>query len=185
MFAYCGNNPVNLVDCSGKYPTLFDENPYDEAVRKFGQWLGERLKEDIDRLNDDEKTDEEKALECNIFSIYKGVLVIRAPIGRMAGSFGFIVLGEKIDSTSAGEDVLKHEYGHYLHLQDIGTVHYTITVVIPSTTGATLNLFGLLNCDYYSLPWEYIADLYGGVERSTYESWTEAVAEYYWTYWGT
>ena len=105
MFAYCGNNPVNLVDSSGKYPVLFDENPYDEAIRKFGQWLGGLLKEDVDRLNDSEKTEEEKALECNFFSVYKDVLVIRAPIGRTAGSFGFIVLGEKIESTSAGESL--------------------------------------------------------------------------------
>lgn len=72
---------------------------------------------------------------------------------------------------------LHHEYGHYEHLKQIGLVAYTVTVVEPSI------VFYWLDPDnYYSLPWEYIADKLGGVNRGNYIENAETAASAYWWY---
>ncbi len=75
-------------------------------------------------------------------------------------------------------DTLKHEYGHYLHLQQIGLKSYTACVAIPSFIGSKLDLSAE---SYYSQPWEYIAEVLGEPERS-FDYWpnSEIYATAYW-----
>ena len=39
-----------------------------------------------------------------------------------------------------------------------------------------------LTLTYFSLPWEYVADCYGGVNRGGYESWASDWAGVFWYY---
>ena len=41
MFAYCNNNPVNLIDCAGNSPDFFYDNPFDPYAQELGKWLYE------------------------------------------------------------------------------------------------------------------------------------------------
>ena len=81
-----------------------------------------------------------------------------------------------------GRNTRNHEYGHYLHLRDIGVVKYACKVVLPSLIGATLSQLDMLDAYYYDLPWEHIADKYGGVSRAEYASWASAMAAIYWLF---
>ena len=57
---------------------------------------------------------------------------------------------------------------------------YFAKVVIPSAAlfwGSELG--GLSDLNYYSYPWEYQADQYGGVKRK-YADWAEDYSNYYW-----
>lgn len=75
---------------------------------------------------------------------------------------------------------VRHEYGHFLQYQKIGVVKYTIGVGVPS-----LICFwsGVDYGTYYSLPWEYGAELYGGVMREEYKygKYANTVHAVYWT----
>ena len=75
--------------------------------------------------------------------------------------------------------MLNHEYGHYLHFLQIGVWDYTKYVAIPSVICSFLNEGNKLPVYYYDLPWEYIADFYGGVDRGNYSSITPYIAAVY------
>ena len=62
-------------------------------------------------------------------------------------------------------NLIRHEYGHFLQLQNKGYLAYTFEVAIPSFTGSILYKMGRLPFNYYSQPWEYEADQLGGVNR--------------------
>lgn len=55
-------------------------------------------------------------------------------------------------------------------------------LTIPSLIGAGLHSVGLLGVPYFSLPWEYVADCYGGVNRGGYEAWVSDGASIFWYY---
>ena len=86
-----------------------------------------------------------------------------------------------------GMRVLRHEYGHYLHMQEIGLPVYTAKVALPSLLGAVIAdehgtpFQQLLYRNYHSLPWERIADAFGGVSRK-YLSGTDELAYFYLLY---
>ncbi len=185
MFAYCLNNPVNMSDESGNAPKWLED---------LGAWTNENIVEPFvnatkpiidffagvyeDCKNYDRKNEsEEKVLKANYFSSYKGAIVLKAPIGKNAFSYGFIVLGNDISDIN---DV-KHEYGHYVQFKELGIKKYTMYVAIPSLCGFWS---GVDFYDYYSQPWEYGADKYGGVNRDGYQYHPDAEKCYqiYWDY---
>ena len=189
MFAYCLNNPTNFGDPSGTASKIifgdgFDllDRPWKDPTTGGGHSACEiyYTPKQKDNLEEQEAL---LALNTNGYAIYKGVLVIKSDNPWGSFSCGFILLNSKtIANPALAMNTLKHEYGHFLHLQDIGTPKYIRKVVIPSATGATLKHLGLLNMNYYDLPWEQIAEQYGEVERGGYASWAKAAATFYWIY---
>ena len=157
MFAYCCNNPVNMSDNSGHWP---------KCIEKVINWVNDKMVQPAKKFVTDIVEDiknfdinnqrEEKALESNYFSAYKGVPVIRIG-GNRSGSFGAIFLTRETNGRNNPEDVVRHEYGHTKQLQQLGIVKYAIDIGIPSV----LEIGG---GDYYSRVWEITADIYGGVQ---------------------
>lgn len=108
-------------------------------------------------LNDDEQ----KVLDAKHFAMYKGVPVVKLPNSRDAFSCGIIFIGNDVHSTAT----VNHEYGHYVHLMLIGVDNYVSRVALPSVIGYACNVPYNV---YYSQPWEYIAEVLGGVHRNNY-----------------
>jgi hypothetical protein len=77
------------------------------------------------------------------------------------------------------EGTLKHEYGHFLQEQAYGPQKYITAVFAPSATYNLLSRrFSSLNSNYYNMPWEYNADIRGGVNRG-YASWSKIISTVY------
>ena len=70
------------------------------------------------------------------------------------------------------ENIVKHEYGHYLQLQEMGFGGYISNVAAPSVTAFWLNKAGKLSYDYYGSPWEHDANEKGEA-CFTYELWPD------------
>ena len=189
MFAYCNNNSVSLVDTTGTLPS--GVKPMQVAVNDGGWPAGvyesakellkvQRTRERWTEFLTAESTNKPvEVLEAEYFAIYKGVPVIKAPIGRKGFSCGFILLGDEVSASPSGINTLNHAYGHYLHLKEIGITCYTSQVVIPSLIGAGMQNLGILPVYYYDQPWEFIADQYGGVDRGNYASVAPFLADFY------
>ncbi len=121
-------------------------------------------------------TDPQVVIDANIISAYKGSLVIKSSfLGTAAFSHGAIFIGDKVKDY----DTINHEYGHIVQLRHMGTINYNRFIFVPSVIFHHLDIPEKLGFDYYSTPWEYQAELYGGVERGTYESWAEKVNIFY------
>mgnify|MGYP003547367073 FL=1 len=155
MFAYCNNNPANLTDSSGNLPKWFE---------KGLEWLNNKVDtilkvvEDIrtDMVNFDiDNQSEQKVLESNYFSYYKGCMVFRTN-GDRSGSFGALFITRETNFREHPEDMVRHEYGHTLQLKELGVINYTLCIGIPS-------FFEWGSGEYYGKPWEITADAYGKV----------------------
>ena len=155
VFAYCNNNPANLTDSSGNLPKWFE---------KGLEWLNNKVDtilkvvEDIrtDMVNFDiDNQSEQKVLESNYFSYYKGCMVFRTN-GDRSGSFGALFITRETNFREHPEDMVRHEYGHTLQLKELGVINYTLCIGIPS-------YFEWGSGEYYSKPWEITADAYGKV----------------------
>ena len=83
-------------------------------------------------------------------------------MGSNAFTFGMIFMGNDVDSRIDAIDTLRHEYGHAVHFKQIGVFSYTAFVAIPSMIGYWTDV---PTEKYYSQPYEYIADVLGGVNR--------------------
>ncbi len=57
-------------------------------------------------------------------------------------------------------NTVRHEYGHCVQLDEVGMLKYLVFVAGPSVKGYWS---GLSDSAYYSQPWEYGADMYGGL----------------------
>lgn len=68
-----------------------------------------------------------------------------------------------------GINTIKHEWGHIIQEKIYGEYYYIKYVAIPSLCNR--NPDG----DYYSLPWEHGADVFGGVEE--YKDYEEGAYE--------
>lgn len=90
-------------------------------------------------------------------------------------------MGNKIAADAEGIRTVRHEYGHTQQLERMGLLQFTARVAIPSVTCNLLDRVDMLPCDYYSLPWEYQADMYGGVtgREDRYASWADDVCQMY------
>ena len=178
MFAYCFNNPINMNDEDGNWPSWM-KKAYNaakrvviKAVKKVKKVVNKirsvtkKIRSDINNY-DKNNTSEEKVLESNYFSSYKGKLVIRTN-GTRSGSFGVLF----IRRDGSGVNEVKHEYGHTKQLEQLGGMTYLLGIGIPS-------FLNLGTGDYYNKPWEVTADIYGGVSRAEH---TEEGIDAGWTY---
>lgn len=100
-----------------------------------------------------------------MFSSYEGTPVLRHSIpGITSFSISNTIV---LNRNSNGIDTVRHEWGHTVQQSLMGTPKYINRIAIPSIAG---NLITRNNPNpklYYSLPWEYSADFFGGVERSS------------------
>ena len=93
---------------------------------------------------------------------YRGRLVVKLDImKKSAFSFGVIFTGPNPD-----DNLLAHEYGHTVHLSQIGIANYVAKVVVPSVTSFWIYRE---NPYYTSQPWEYIAEYFGKTARPSDE----------------
>jgi hypothetical protein len=199
MFAYCNNNPATCMDPTGTlcvFAFMGDYRTQDILTTGGGGGGGAAcgmsmipaVQKDLKNLK--KFVDNESAestywyLDKYGFAFYKGVPVFLVDLGDDGGgfSYGIIVLDDYYLTSIDRIDTLNHEYGHRVHMDQIGVVSYTITTAIPSLIGAGLSNAGLIDVYYYDLPWEHIADAFGGVTRDEYSSWACGAASTFWAY---
>ncbi len=192
MFAYCLNNPVNLEDHTGLLPgkprtvAIEDgaraEEKKPTPLRNFANKISENVGKALDYVFND---DEQKALDSGPISFYKGAPVVHLPIDIDPFSVGVIFLGSETKNWDNAVETMQHEYGHSVHLSQIGVSAYLSTVAVPSVIGHSFAGYN----QYYSQPWECVADIFGGVITRTdsygqpYQYSTNAwLLGLYWTY---
>lgn len=130
------------------------------------------LRKKYKKFKDNE--DEQVVLDAKHFAFYRGSPVIKVP-GSSSFSLGVIFMGNDGDAK-----LLRHEYGHTIQLDELGLVTYLTRVVVPSVifyVGSEVGLYPWEN--YYSYPWEYQADIYGGATH-TYQPWADEMLKTYW-----
>ena len=164
MFAYCGNNPVMRVDRTGSLPSWNDIASVFTAV---GNWVYNQIVQPVagffNAISEDFKnynpnnTDKDNVFSANNFSNYNGIFVILTDFDA-SFSFGFICLSR----LQLNEDILKHEYGHRLQLNNMGLISYIANVAIPSVTINILLTLEKLPYDYYTYPFEAEANQLAG-----------------------
>jgi len=138
--------------------------------------IGRRIKEILGN------TDEQVVLDSEFISFYKGVPVIKLPIGNNAFSFFFIFLGDDVDERIDKIETVQHEYGHAVHLSLIGASTYLVHVFIPSVIGFHWG-GDEYHDNYYSHVYEYTAEVLGGVNRKySYSHMTEEWWIFYFLY---
>ena len=180
MFAYCNNNPVNSCDCSGMcscYPGgITDCANYIAGLPCTGAQSNNNATVEIsDKGNYVSKKDFENYVQTNFLDYlkvasgdvyYRGAKVVVHNYKRLSSwQFGGTIY-LKDDSGQFNETTLNHEYGHYIQERTLGTVKYTAVIMIPSMiTYGIDQVFPMSNEDYFSKPWEYSADILGGVTR--------------------
>lgn len=182
MFAYCNNSPVTHADSQGNLPGgIINPNAMTRNGGSSTHAIPDKkrreqeLREQARELFNE---NEEAVLYAEHYAFYKGALVIKIPaMGSNAFSAGVILMG----SDAIGASMVRHEYGHFVHLSQIGWDSYLVNVVFPSLVGFWSNV---PMDEYYSQPWEYIAEILGNVERTnyTYAPYANEQAFIYWLY---
>ena len=180
LYAYCNNNPVNLVDPTGHVAvrrtplmTYLDNgdsgslSPDDlrilveTALNRMLNKAKETVIAAIENMkNWVTNTDERVVLEAENYAFYKGRLVIRHSIkGQTSCAIGGIIfLNRNLDPDDPESiETVKHEYGHTVQESILGFAKYVKYIAIPSLRSRDIPYR-----DYYSLPWERTADLFGG-----------------------
>ena len=206
MFAYCGNNPISRADFAGHAfvqmaygfsdhlsllcPALGGGGgggyayAYAGAAASAGANLAKKVK---DTIYNTSVTSVQANLQENGVAFYKGVPVFMAdlaPFNDSAFSFGIIVMDDYYESASYASfsRVLNHEQGHTTHHSQIGVPTYVATVAIPSLIGAGLTYISpFIKYNYESLPWENIAEQFGGV-NGEYLPGATTIGAVYWMY---
>ena len=141
-YAYCWNNPIELVDLDGASPSPSSNN-FANNVSAFVQEV-----KNIDFTNKDEG----KVLEAKYVSAYDGQLVVRWTPNNRSFSMGPVMLLDKGKENNAeGINTVKHERGHYDQYKELGIIKYVVGLCISSTANGYFT-------PYYSQPWEVSAD---------------------------
>ena len=186
MFAYCNNNPVCNSDPTGYLSAAGGIGNPNAMMRGGGCYKGGIIPDTVREVellekqaNDIFNTNESAVISAKHYAFYKGKLIIKVPFMDMSAfSFGAIFMGSNIRSSN----ILRHEFGHTQQLEEIGLLGYTVFVVAPSVTCFWLTEFEVLPTDqYYSYPWEYIANIYGNADGK-YAPWADASAKIYWSF---
>jgi len=139
-----------------KNSPTYNPNVVGPKVNPTIKAIKEAFKKDFENF-DWNNTDEQKALDSTYFSAYKGQFIIRTNWDR-SGSFGIMFLSHNQDNKPYGANTVKHEYGHFLQLQELGPAKYLFGIGIPSMLNGSTK-------PYYSQDWEVDADVRGGVDK--------------------
>ena len=171
LYAYRSNNPVMYSDISGEGLLTWIKNAWTDTKNAA-----------IDAYNYVTNDSETVVLNAKYVAFYKGRVVVKLPIGTDAASFGIIFLGQDVAKRNDAVETVQHEYGHTKQLLRMGPLVYATCVAAPSVNCNLLDRIGWLKYDYYSFPWDYEADKYGGVNRGNYESWADIAMNIYKTF---
>ena len=204
LYTYCLNNPVMEVDPMGtfvigflsRFVYNFIVKPIVMAVATVAEGISAAINGEFDVFVDEMKaldfnnTNPDAVLKSKYVSAYKGAFVVRHGIPKLTSwSFGgtlFLNNGASDSLQKANVTTLNHEWGHYLQEKSLGTLVYTLFFALPSVAVAGYNTMtkGSLSGIYYSLPWEYTADQFGGGVPSTrvYEPWAKSFGEGYYKF---
>ena len=167
---YCVNDPINKYDSTGHFPWLIFAATMlftpvggtitQAAVSTLGYvaaagWAlgdlvfngGKGAWADMCSINwNPFNADEDKVMNSNYLSFYKGV-----PVLQISGIGGSMSLGLIFFDKSHGVEVLKHERGHNTQLMSMGLGNYLIQIGIPSVWK-----------NGNETPWELSASMLGG-----------------------
>ena len=188
-YAYCGNNPVMYADPSGHLAGLlligiwlYCFTPVGSAVTQAAvsavSYVGmavasiwdEDIRADMNAIGwNPFNTNENAVLGSSKVSFYKGMPVFRTN-GDRSGTFYAIALKRSADAVE-----LRHERGHGSQAMAMGVLTYLFTVGVPSP--AQLGPWAA-NGNYYSAPWETMADILGGAWEHSSEEIERARAYY-------
>jgi len=174
MYAYCANNPVMYLDPSGEFS--ISGLLWNAAASVIGYiaaavisiWDKE-VRKDMNDINwNPFNSDESLVLNSTKLSFYKGQFVIKSNFAftsHRSFSFGIMFLeqNESKSSPAYGADVVRHEWGHFVQLSIVGVPKFVLFFGIPSMLNGN-------NPNYFSLPWERSADLFGEVSGSNWEN---------------
>ena len=141
MFAYCFNNPINLTDETGHWPSW---NDIKSGLEEIADWVEENIIQPIEEFANDiaedctnydkGNTNVEQVMESNYFSSYNGTLVIRHSNEKLTSWAygGTIYLNHDLDEQTEiyQEQMVKHEYGHALQEEHYGTLKYTFLYLL-------------------------------------------------------
>ena len=190
MFAYCLNNPASYYDPSGMATlsvrcddsTYFLNGYYGAGGGGGGAAYalpaaGELINKVDERVNNKSGAVTRAGLLTDGYGFYRGRLVVKLDIMEdSAFSFGVIFTGPNPD-----DNLLAHEYGHTVHLSQIGIADYTAKVVVPSVTSFWIYRE---NPYYTSQPWEYIAEYFGktALPSNGYLACADELAIIYWIF---
>ncbi|MBE6958455.1 MAG: RHS repeat-associated core domain-containing protein [Ruminococcaceae bacterium] len=206
IFAYCNNNPVIFEDTSGHAFKPCIEIINDGAGGDYGpigtigsDYYSGSSENSIlawcvnayNYITNDDISVAEANLNKYGFTFYKGTPVFTADLPKTSAcSYGVIVMDPAYlkEYRHAFADTLKHEYGHAVHMKQVGIVTYTTQAAIPSLISAAIadpdaaGFRGWMSQNYHSLPWERIADQLGEVSGNTYLSGANALGSLYYGY---
>ena len=194
LYAYCFNNPVMMTDSEGNWPDWFQKKTdsaknivttFIEGATKVNE-VATKIINKVDAIITEAKkdvgnTDVDVVYNSTHASYYNEALVIKHS-GENISSFA--ILGIIFLNRNTPEDkykqTLDHEYGHILQEKELGTGLYFAAVALPSVSCNYIPVLNKYAAEYYySLPWEYDADMRGGVDRGDYQPWAEKYREKY------
>lgn len=188
MLVYCLNNPTNGCDPCG---TCFHRLDFwNDCAKCGGRTFGDKVHAVADwcanaynYVTNTDSTTAKNNLSRDGFTFYKGTPVFSADwLGTAAFSFGIIAIGSDNLQRADFNQTLNHEYGHAVHLQQVGISTYAVTTAIPSLVGAGLyHVSPYIQRNYDNLPWERTADYLGGVNRG-YAPGADAIGSIFWCY---
>ena len=186
MFAYCLNNPVNYTDSKGSvckliFSDCFDtlKSPWQDPTGGGGS-TGSRIYYTPKYGKDQKEQQVLNTLKGQGITYYNGALVVNFSSSFLSSfSIANVIF---LESSQHYIDTLRHEHGHIQQQREFGAIKYLSLVFIPS---ATYNLISrhdstLASC-YYSMPWEYDADMRSNIQRAGHKSWAKTARDiYFW-----
>ena len=177
LYVYCGNDPVNMADSDGNSAVLIGliigaillftpvGGTVFQVVTSMLSYIGmavasifdEDIRNDMNAIGWNPFNKNEYAtLNSSKVSFYKGVPVFRTASGGRSGSFGAIFLAK-----GSGIDSIHHERGHNWQLMMMGIANYGFMIGLPSWREWSTR-------QYYDRPWDFTADVFGGVTGRTH-----------------
>lgn len=85
----------------------------------------EPIKNDVQNF-DIKNTSEQKVLNANIVSAYRGAIAVKLPIGTDSLSFGIMIIGDEVGKREDSIETIKHEWGHTEQYKDLDFCGYAI-----------------------------------------------------------
>ena len=160
LYCYCLNNPISYSDPSGHFVI-----PYPAKILENIQTFVGKLFQDFVNF-DFKNTSEQVVIDANYFSFYKGAPVIKHYIKNDAFTsctiFGIMFINGDNSKLDRGADTIKHEWGHFVQEKYYSELLYLLYIAYPSLSNRNPKI------NYYSQPWEYGADVFGGVQGYPY-----------------